>query len=118
MSFQEKISSKSNEELIEILENRENYVPKFIEYAEFELQNRTISEDQFNELSRKLVLDKVREKLKSYTPLKGKFEPPKSHFLSEEDVLVITRNEFIDWLERKEDLKIDVWKYVIAAALV
>lgn len=105
-------------ELIEILENRENYVPKFIQYAEFELDNRIISQEKLAELAQNLVLDKVREKLKSYTPLKGKFEPPSSYFLSKEEVLEITRNEFIEWLERKEDLKIDVWNYVIAAALV
>lgn len=118
MTFEKKIASKSNKELIEILENRDKYVPKFIQYAEFEITNRSISIDELKEMANHLVLQKIREKLKSYTPLKGRFEPPKSHFLSQEEVLNITRDEFIAWIERKEDLKIDVWKYVIAAALV
>ncbi|MCB9189210.1 MAG: hypothetical protein H6599_07985 [Flavobacteriales bacterium] len=118
MTFEKKIAAKSDLELIEILENRENYVPKFIEYAEFEIQNRDISQEHLTDEAKRLVIAKVQEKLKSYTPLKGRFEPPSSYFLSKEDVLEITRNQFIEWIERKEDLKIDVWKYVIAAALV
>lgn len=118
MSFEQKIASKTDDELIEILENRENYVPKFIEYAEFEITNRAVSEDVLKQIATNLVLKKIQEKLKSYTPLRGKFDPPSSYFLSQDEVLIITREEFIAWIERKEDLKIDVWKYVIAAALV
>lgn len=117
MSFEEKIAKKSDHELIEILENRENYVPKFVQYAEFEITNRAISEATLKQIATNLVLKKVQEKLKSYTPLRGKFDPPSSHFLSKDEVLIITREEFIIWIERKEDLKIDIWKYVIAAAL-
>ncbi len=118
MSFEEKIASKTDLELIEILENRENYVPQFVEFAEFELTNRSISDDQVQIVASGLVREKVQTKLKSYTPLSGKFDPPSSSLLSKEMVLEITREEFIEWIERKEDLKIDVWKYVIAAALV
>lgn len=115
MSFEEKIAAKSDKELIEILENRENYVPKFVEFAEFESTNRSISVEDIKEIATDLVLQKVKEVLRSYSPLQGKLNIPKSYFLSKEEVLEITKIEFEIWLERKEDFGFDVWKYAIGA---
>ncbi|CAG5085407.1 hypothetical protein [Parvicella tangerina] len=115
MSFEKKIASKTDFELAEILENRENYVPQFVEFAEFELSNRSISVEEFKEIAKQLVIQKVKEALKSYSPLKGKFNIPSSHFLTEEEVLAITKVEFEAWLERKEDFGFDVWKYAVGA---
>jgi hypothetical protein len=117
MSFQDKIAGKTDSELIEIIENRENYVPKFVDFAEFELTNRSISKEEIEDMAAELVRNKVYDALKNYSPLKGKFDVPKSHFLSKEIVLSITKVEFEDWLKRKEDFGFDVWKYAIGGIM-
>lgn len=117
MSFEQKIATKSNSELVEILENRDNYVPQFVDFAEFELTNRKINPEQIEEIAIELVTSKVKDALGKYSPLNGKLDIPKSFFLSKEKVLEITKIEFEFWMERKEDFGFDVWKYAIGALM-
>lgn len=117
MSFEKKIASKSDSELIEIIENRDNYVFQFVEFAEFELTNRNLSIEEVKEIATKIVVRKIEDRLQTYSPLSGKFNIPISFFLSEQEVLELTKPAFEAWIARKEDFGFDVWKYAIGGIL-
>lgn len=109
----EKYKSADLQELVMVVETAENYTPECVKIVIAELLSRHADKELLIQLASEITRTKIKEMLDGFSPLNGKLIPPKSHLLEEAEVLEIFREEYAEFISRRDDLSPDVWAYAI-----
>ena len=115
MTLQERYSSADIKNLIEIIENKDNYTTECINVVVEELKTRPLYKDSIEKIAEDIIRTKFSEFMNKFDPYNSKIEILKSNFLNKEQVQEIQKQEFDNWMEKREALGFDVWKYAIGA---
>ena len=117
MTLKERYSTKENKKLIQISENSENYTAECVSVVREILSERDIDNHYLNVTAETLLREKIRIILDKFDPYNDKLTIPESQYLDDDRILEILKEEFDTWMDTKEALKFDVWKYAIGGIL-
>jgi hypothetical protein len=116
-SLREKYFEASNETLIKIIEEPEDYTKECIQTISNILKERRIPQEEMSSIAREFMTERIREIVKKFSPFNGQIHLPFSNFIPREERMEILQTEFKEWMMRKGDMEIDVYKYVVGAIL-
>ena len=117
MTLKERYNEEDNVTLISILENSDNYTSECISVVQEILNNRDFDPHFQKNVAESLMRDKIKKMLDTFDPINEKIKLPESNFLNDEEIIEILKEEFEKFIETKEALKFDVWKYAIGGIL-
>lgn len=117
MTLKERYHKETTNTLVQIIESQQDYTNECVVVVLDEIARRPVSDDEVKELATAIVKDKVMSILKNFDPYNDKLVPPRSTYLTTEEVLLLLKEEFSKWMERKETFDFDVWKYAIGGIL-
>ena len=106
------IKSKTNEQIIKIVETPENYQAAFYEAACKELPLREMEDEFLYETAEEIYIGKLQKVLRKSFLNTDKLELPKSAILSEEQKMSLFKEEFELNQGRRGDLYRDLDKYM------
>ncbi len=109
----EKFKKAELEELVLVVETAENYTKECVKIVLSELLGRNVDNDILKQLARNLIREKIKDMFDGFSPINGKLTKPKSQILDEEEVMLILREEYEEFISRRDDLSHDVWAYAI-----
>lgn len=98
-------STHTEQQLIQLLENKADYKPEAVEEALVEWQSREADQKAAKKTAEKIVREKIRRFLSGKSRLTFRpqnMEFPESHFLSKKAVSRIFGEEYKNWKERKK----------------
>lgn len=113
MTLYERYIRKETFELLEILENAQDYTQECVDVV-WEIF-------EFRELTKALVLDdillinkrKISKRLESFNPTQEKLEMHKSNFLEHEEMKVLYQIELKKFIDKQDHFGFDVWSYAV-----
>lgn len=108
----------SIEELIEIVDNEENYDESFIVSIKKELSQRNCLDITVETIAKENLQKKIKSYFENFDILNDELIMPKSRFLSNEVIFDLFREEFQQWRLNHESLRIDVEKYSIGGVFL
>lgn len=117
MNLKERYSQESNISLIKITENPESYTKECVSAVAELLLERELDEHYLMASAESLLREKIKQILEKFDPFNDKLKIPESRYIKDERITEILKEEFDLWLETKESLKFDVWKYAIGGIL-
>jgi len=117
MTLKERYSIEDNIVLVEIIENPQNYTLECVTVAIEELNSRDLDKHYLKETAESLLRRKIKNILDKFDPYTDKLKLPESKYIDDEREMQILKEEFDLWVETKEALKFDVWKYAIGGIL-
>jgi len=113
MTFLDRYNNESNQELVAIVENPNNYVEECLAVVHQILKERDINFAELKEIAQKIHIERAQKILLTFNPLNDKLEMPFSNYLSEEEMKELYRKQ-IEWLQERDDaFDINVWHYVM-----
>lgn len=98
----------TNREIIEILENPENYQTWLIELCEKELERRTIGEEEIIRLTREIIRKKIKANLHSLKYYHNPLSEIQSRFLSSIEMNDIFKEEFVKYRNDQNSFNSDL----------
>ena len=113
MDLAKRYARKDTKTLISVLEHPEDYSPEALEAAEAELNFRELDEEVILALVDEVNRERIVKMLDSLHPVNDELKLLKSHWLTEEEMRRMTKEEFKLLLERKDGFRFDVLKYAI-----
>lgn len=117
MTLKERYLKEDNVNLIKIIEDPKSYTDECINVVKDLLENRDLDDHYLRATTESLLREKIKNILDKFDPYNDKLTIPESHFLDDEIVMEILKDEFDKWMKTKEALKFDVWKYAIGGVL-
>ncbi len=105
--------SKSDFELISILEDPEDYTSEAIEIIEEIFEDRNIDQEKLSEIVLEVNQRKAKEIIQNLDPLNDELEFHQSKFLDSEKVKQIYIQALKDHMSRKDSFKFNVWLYAL-----
>lgn len=115
MTLQERYSSADIKNLIEIIENKDNYTLECVNVVVEELKIRSLDKEEVQQIAQEIIIAKFTELMNKFDPYNSKIEILESNFLNKVEVQEIQKQEFDKWMEKRESFGFDVWKYAIGA---
>lgn len=109
----ERYLHKTSEELVEVIEAKENFQPEIPKIALEILKERNLPHEQILKLSTDFQRARIVKMLNELDPLNDELTIPTSFFLGKEDIKELLRNEFEKFIQNKEGFRFDVWQYSI-----
>ncbi len=115
MTLEERYSAVDIKDLMEIIENKDNYTAECVNVVINEFKSRSIIKESIEKIAEDIIRVKFSDFLGKFDPYNSKIKIFESNFLSKEQVMDIQKQEFDKWMEKREALEFDVWKYAIGA---
>lgn len=116
-SLRARHQDKSNEALLHIIENSENYTAECIEVVSEILDNRMLSDEEIKEVIVPIHINKIRQALKNLDPLNDEIKIPESKYLSKAQIKKLYIEQMKIFMEEKEGFRFDVWSYTVGAVI-
>lgn len=117
MTIKEIYQNKELPELIKIIEKPSDYTQECVMVVIEEIKTRDINSEEAKQLAEENIRNNFAKNLNSFDPFHDKIIPPKSHFLNEEEVLLLLKTEFDTWLSKRESYDFDVWLYAVGGGI-
>ena len=117
MNLKERYSKEDNIVLINIIENPGAYTKECVSVVEEILVSRDLDEHYLTATAESLLREKIKVILDKFDPYNDKLKIPESQYIDDEHIMEILKEEFNLWMETKEALKFDVWKYAIGGII-
>jgi hypothetical protein len=117
MTLAERYAKAEIETLINIVENPADYTPECVQVVTQEIRNRRIETEELKDIAKALHQARTKAIMAKFDPYTDKLIPPKSNYLSEEEVLSAMKEEFDLWLEKKQGYGFDVWQYAVGGII-
>lgn len=113
MTLYERYIGKETFELLEILENFNNYTAECVaviwEIFEFRELKKAAVIDDILLINRRII----RKKLESFNPLNEKLEIHESSFLDKKELKALYKTELNRFIKKQNHFGFDVWSYAI-----
>ena len=106
--LKDKFHLKQNLELVSILESEDAYTPFAKQCAAEVLQERFLEEEDLKQLATEIWEENIKQSFRKFLKMGM---PPKSYFLTENELKAIFIKQFEAYKERKELLSVDSTKY-------
>lgn len=113
MDLAKRYARKDTKTLIQVLENPADFSPEALAAAEAELDFRNIEPEALNNLILEVNRERIIELLNHLNPVNDELVVPKSHWLTDEEMRKMTKEEFKLLLDRKDGFRFNVWNYAI-----
>ena len=117
MTLEERYNKAKLQELVSIIENKDDYTKDCIDVVSIELKNRNTNKDVVEIIAEEILRANFKLFLITFVPYNTRIKEYNSEFVSKERIVEIQKEEFDKWQERKELFEFDVWNYAIGGAL-
>jgi hypothetical protein len=117
MTLKERYKSADLATLIAMVECPEDYTHDALIAAKEEVMLRKPDKETARQLATEIMREKAKELWNKFSLINGPPATPESLFLNQDEVLKILREEYELWADKKEDMQIDLWSYVIGGGI-